>query len=296
MSLDGTPIVDLSEWDESRNILVYGDSGVGKTVWATSADGILILATEKGTIAAKRQGLSAKVWPCEKWEDVVAAYDWSYDQCEAGTMPFKLLSIDSITKMQEHLLRFILNDVVENNPSRDPDIPAIQDHQKWQNMFKRFVNAFCELPVDCVFTALEMRHEDDEGEDVVFPMIQGKGYGISNWVCGQMGAVGRMSVRKVEKEDQPTKTLRKITWEKEPPYFGKDRYNFSPGYKTINKTLAQVIEMIEASGNEKPPEKMKTATPTRKRRTATKTAAAASPSRRRTTRARTVSLDDEEEQ
>src|SRR6478609_9503521 len=145
---------------------------------------VLILALEEGTVSAKRwerthpRPKSAgiiKVWKCPTLEDFVKAYEW--------------VLIDSVTAAQSRILRAIMRDVVKNNKTRDPDIPAIQDHFKWQLMLKRMVTDWNELPVNVVWLARSMNKEDPEGEDIVVPLIEGKDYQISAWVCGEMHLV-----------------------------------------------------------------------------------------------------------
>lgn len=246
-------IVALDDFDESINGLIYGDSGVGKTVFGGSADGVLFVGTESGTISAKRQGSTADVWNVEEWTDVYANYQWLKG---GGAAEYKWVVMDSGTAMQHIALRHILDTAVAENSSRDPDIPAIQDHQKWQNMFKRFVKSYCDLPVNVLFTATTTRHEDEEGEDIVLPDFAGKGYGISQWVCAQMHFVGYMKVMRRGKGDEK-ELWRRIQFQTIPPYFGKDRYACLGTYNDKgvavkpyldNVTLQQVTDLIASSG------------------------------------------------
>jgi len=56
-------IIDIQEEDEYVNILIYGDSGIGKTVFCGSDEGVLFVAPEdNGTLSAKRFGSTAKKW------------------------------------------------------------------------------------------------------------------------------------------------------------------------------------------------------------------------------------------
>lgn len=244
-------IIKLEDTDESINMLVYGPSGVGKTVFGGSADRVLFLAAESGTVSAKRQKSKAHVWPINTWEDIEEAYSWLYDNIE--DIEYDWVVIDSVTQMQQMALRSILNNAVAENANRDPDIPAIQDHQKWQNMFKRFVLAFCDLDINVLFTALVRNEEDEEGEQFVTPDIQGKGYQMSQAICGMMSAYGFMQVKrkKVKGADGESKIkrVRRITWQDTGVIRGKDRYDVLAPY-TDDKTLQQITEMIYASDEE----------------------------------------------
>jgi phage nucleotide-binding protein len=246
-------IRDLADFEESLNILIYGDSGVGKTVLAGTAPDALFLSTEKGTVSAKRQGSKAKVWRIKEWSDLEEAFVYLRDE-EHG---FKWVILDSVTKMQQQLIRDTLDKRVEKRGDSDPDIPEIADHQKFQNKFKRFITAFIELPVNVVFTATAMRKEDEEGEDLVLPNIDGKGYAIANYACAEMDIVAYYAVR----VDKTTKrTVRRLLCQSTPPYFAKDRYD-ALGKVVDDPTMPKIIEMIEGSGAEEKTGAAKTAKP-----------------------------------
>lgn len=236
-------ITVLDDFDESVNMLVYGDSGVGKTVLAGTSPNALFLATEHGVISAKRQGSKAKVWKCDSWDDIEAAYRWLLSNPDHG---FDWVVIDSLTEFQQHLLRWILDRAVKENASRDPDIPAIQDHQKWQNMYKRFVRQFNDLPVNMLYTATSFRKSDEEGDDLILPDILGKDYGMSQWTCASMHVVGYLARRKVKsKGSAEAVEVRRLLCEKTGPYFAKDRYDVlvpyvdSPNMPAIANRIGQ---------------------------------------------------------
>jgi hypothetical protein len=231
-------IVDLEEYTESVNMLVYGDSGSGKTVLAGTAPRALFLATEKGVIAAKRQGSTAKLHLCQSWQDIENAYVFLRDNPD----DFDWVIIDSLTEFQQHLLRMILDRNVEENPNRDPDIPAIQDHQKWQNMYKRYVRQFNDLPVNMLYTATAFRKSDEEGEDLILPDILGKDYGMSQWTCAAMHVVGYLSKRKVKRGEEKIE-VRRLLCERTGPYFGKDRYDVLVPY-VQEPTMPEIIRRI----------------------------------------------------
>lgn len=250
-------ITDLDDFTESVNALVYGDSGSGKTVLAGTSNG-LILATEKGVISAKRQGSTAKVWICEKWEDVEEAYKWIKDNPDHG---FSWVCIDSLTEFQQHMLRWILDRAIAENPTRDPDIPAIQDHQKWQNMYKRYVRMFNALPVNMLYTATAFRKSDEEGEDLILPDILGKDYGMSQWTCASMHIVGYLSEVKLKDGAE----VRRLRTRRRGPYFGKDRYDVLVPY-IDSPTMPEITARIDNTPPKnlaKPAKSVAKAAPTR---------------------------------
>lgn len=233
-------VEDLSDFNESLNILVYGDSGVGKTPFAGVAPKGCFISTEKGTISAKRFGSTAKLIRATTWELLEGALDY----IDANPDEFEWIILDSLTKMQVLLMRHILQQQNAENASRDLDIPALQDHQKWQNMFKRFVDRIIDMPVNTIFIATAMHREDAEGEDLVLPHIEGKDYAIAQYVCAQMDAVYCL---KVKSDRETGKPYWRLLTQTRPPYFAKDRYNAFDKPVVDYPVMTDVIKAIQDS-------------------------------------------------
>lgn len=218
---------ELSDFNESYNWCIYGDSGVGKTVFASFAPNGWILSTEKGVMSAKRVGSRAKLLRAPTWDHVEASIGWA----DKNLTDKDVLIVDSVTKMQELLIRWWLGIQHEENEARDLDIPQIQDYQKWQRMFLRFVNHIIDAQYNSIFVATAMRKEDEEGDDLVLPNIVGKDYAIAQNFCADMDIVSCLRVKKRSNIDDPRESI--ITNDTWPPYFGKDRYNVLPRWETI---------------------------------------------------------------
>jgi hypothetical protein len=248
-------IISLEDFTESINMLVYGDSGVGKTVLGGTATKALFLAIESGTISAKRQGSNAKLWPIKQWQDLQEAYDW----LEENPDEFDWIIIDSITQMQKMCMRGILDTAVAENKSRDPDIPALPDWQKYYHRFERFVLAFNDLPINTLYLATTMKHTDEEsGEAIVLPNIAGPSYAPmreSQSVCAQMGIVAYLKVTTDSKSDDDAPVSRKMLFQTLPPTFAKDRYDVFPRWAVVTKsgkqltTMDAITKRVEGSGS-----------------------------------------------
>jgi hypothetical protein len=268
-------IIDLQDEDEFVNLLIYGDSGIGKTVFCGSDDDVLFIAPEdNGTLSAKRFGSTAKKWKIEKWDDIREAYEWLADQ---EPIPFNWIILDSITEMQDMCMRSILNEAVEINPGRDPDVPQLQDWIPYQNKFMRFIKLFEALPVNVIFTALQMEEEDEDGEKVVLPMLQGKGTQYSKKVSSTVTSFGRMSVRRKRDgldEDQNPKYIetRVIQWGATKSVMAKDRTRCLEPRTVIGvgklNSLKDVRELLEAGPKQPAPTRVPDKAKTR--RTTTK--------------------------
>lgn len=225
MSLPNS-IISLQDEDEYVNILIYADSGVGKTVFCGSDDDVLFIAPEdNGTLSAKRFGSSAKKWKINKWSDIVEAYEWLYS---LDTIPFNWVVLDSLTEMQEMCMRQILDEAYEMNPGRDPDVPQLQDWQPYFERFRRLVKGFNALPVNVIYTALQKEEENEDGDKVAIPMIQGKGTQFAKQVASWMTSFGHMRVqRKKIGNDEDGSPLydeyRIIQWKSSKNVMAKDR-------------------------------------------------------------------------
>ena len=218
---------ELADFNESFNWCIYGDSGVGKTVFASFAPRGYIMSTEKGVISAKRVGATPKLLRAPTWDHVEESINWA----DKNLTDKDVLIVDSVTKMQELVIRWWLGILHQDNEARDLDIPQIQDHQKWQRMFMRFVNHIIDAPYNSIFVATAMRKEDEEGDDLVLPNIVGKDYAIAQNFCADMDIVSCLRVKKRSDIDAPRESiLTNDTW---PPYFGKDRFNVLPRWETI---------------------------------------------------------------
>lgn len=243
-------IVEMEEEDESINLLIFGESGAGKTPFAGSARNGLLIASEKGVISAKRRGSTMQVAKVKNWADIIKTKRWLASLKKEDLGEDFWVSLDSGTMAQTLLLRKILREEHKKNPSgRDLDIPQIQDHQKWQNEFKRTIQEFVDLPFNLCVTALPMTisSETDEGdfEENILPQFLGQQGAIAWAIAGMFGAGGRCQLIK----DRDTKEVKqRIHFTKRGNYWGRDRYNAMGNY-TDNATLDDIFKLVQKSAN-----------------------------------------------
>jgi hypothetical protein len=236
-------VEDLWKHDESKNIGIYGPSGHGKTTMVAGAPNATFLSTEKGVIAARRTGSSAKVIRATDWPTCVAAVNYAEEKMGRD----EWFIVDSGSKMQKLYLRWMMGRIHALNPARDLDIPAIQDHQKWQNGFTRWVDKIIDGPYNSIFVFNYMIREDDDGDDMYMPALVGKGYEISSYVTSQLDAIGYMAVSKIASTEE--ETIRRVLWQPYPPYIAKDRYRALGKWQDIHEgefgVMGEFIEMID---------------------------------------------------
>jgi hypothetical protein len=247
--------VDLSEFQETMNLMVHAWPGQGKTVWATGAPNCVLASAEPGAVSAKlfgRKGVG--LVRIREWQDAVNLRR----EIEAGNFEHRdWMVIDTISSLQVKNQNSVLDKAVAENSKRDPDIPAIQDYQKQQNSLKRWVEFMVDAPINTIWLAHTLRIEDQDGGAMFIPTILGgadKGYPIANYVMGLMNAVGYMEMRgkTVEVEGKKKHTMvRRILWQpyhdedKDVRYVAKDHFG-ALGRFTDDLDFAGHLGLIEA--------------------------------------------------
>ena len=147
-------------------------------------------------------------------------------------------------------MRHILEEGVRINPSRDPDVPQLQDWIPYFEKVRRMVKAFTNLPVNVIFTALQQDEEDEDGNKVVLPMMQGKGTQYAKQVSSWMTSFGQMKLAKRKAGTNQDGTdkweeVRVIQWANSKTVMAKDR-TLSLEPRTVNLSLKEIRELLEA--------------------------------------------------
>lgn len=229
----------------SVNMLVYGKSGVGKTVFGAGRGGAeLTISCEKDRgVSARRQGGKGKIVFCADYETFLAAVQ-KWEDGGYGNPIWTLF--DSLTSIQTKLIDWILEREFGKQPeSRKRDVLQIQDHLEYQNATRRLIGQLCDTPRNALFVAQDMNVETDGGDESVLPFLDGKKGGVANYVCGMMTCVGYMKVmRRKGSED----IVRRTFWQPNPPYFAKD-WTDALGEHTDDLTLAQIWRKIQGSSD-----------------------------------------------
>jgi hypothetical protein len=265
-STTGLPeaIISLEAYDESINMMIVAESGWGKTVMAGTADQrktdgprALFLATETGTISAARAGSTANMWPIKQWSDLVEAY--AYLTQGDGMEKFQWVLLDSVTEMQKLSMDDSLRRAVDSSKgTRDPDVPQIQDHLKVQQQTLNMLRRFNELPINCLYTALPLRLDDEEGNPYFLPALDGKQGGIAQQAMGYMHVVGhgvKRNIKVTVDGAEKTKMVRRVYFQSNGPYKAKDRYGVL-GRFLDDPTIPRIEELIN---KDKPKDAMRIA-------------------------------------
>jgi hypothetical protein len=161
-TLGGLRVAPASEAIEYINLLVYGDSGVGKTLLAGTAwdvpemRPVLVIDVEGGTFTLRERYPMVDVVRVDSWKDMQTVYDALYN----GEGDYKTVVLDSLSEIQKFSMGQIMTEVRKTDPSRDIEVPGIREWGKnlWQ--VRAVVRGFRDLPMNALFTALADHDRD----------------------------------------------------------------------------------------------------------------------------------------
>jgi hypothetical protein len=190
--------------EESKNILVYGDSNAGKTVLAgTLPEKTFWAVCEPGFKSAQRwrkaQGLpphrgarkisnTAEAWALVEWLE----YKERFRQIE-------WLVIDGASTMQDRFRLAYTQEAFDLKGNRaHRNLPDKPDYFNTQNMLKSWFPRFIDMGVNLLVTAHAYRTDlTENGELLVFPGFQGRVNEVSNAIAGLMDVTAYMEARRL---------------------------------------------------------------------------------------------------
>jgi hypothetical protein len=155
---------------EGIKVVVYGESGIGKTVLCSTSPYPLIISAEKGLLS-----LAGKAIPyieIRNINDVGDAYNFITKSAESSN--YKTICIDSISELTETCLTDIKKQLITDSESGKID--ARQAYGKVAESIGAMIRRFRDLKHhDVIFTAKMRRVEDEDTGIVKFePYLPGK--------------------------------------------------------------------------------------------------------------------------
>lgn len=243
-SLAGLRIAPVSQRPKTINFLVYGESGIGKTILGGSADAVpqmrpvLIVDVEGGAFSLLDRYPDVEVVRVETWNELQELYY----ALHAGDHPYKTVVLDSLTEIQKFSMNQIMVEVVAKEPGRDPDIPSLREWGKNIEQIRRLVRAFRDLPVNTIFTALLREEKDNKtGTVTLKPMLSGK---LASEVAAFLDIVTYLYVVSQQKGDEMHRERVLLTGATE-KVTAKDRSNRLP-LTILNPTMQEIYDYAVA--------------------------------------------------
>jgi len=189
-------IVPLDETAHFVKALIYGDSGVGKTVLAGTSPKPLIIDVEGGTLSLRQFGIKADVVRVKDFSAMREIRDELQKTENQGR--WETVIIDSLTELQRRSMEAVMKLTVAQNSKRDPDVPGIGEYGKNGEVIRKVIRQFRDLPMHVIFVCLQLDMTDsDTGLPIARPMLQGK---LASEVPQYMDMVGHLTVRQSVEE------------------------------------------------------------------------------------------------
>jgi len=227
------------------NMMIYGNSGVGKTRLCGSAveveelAPVLFVDIEGGLLTLEScypQVEYVRVMTWQKLQDV-------YNELYRNPGRYKTIVLDSLTEIQKFSMDGIMKEVVQKDSDRDPDVPSIREWGNNGEQTRKFVRGFRDLPCNTIFTALAVHDKDSRtGMIMTTPSLSGK---LKQEVAGFLDIVAYYYMKKVGDKMQ-----RLLLTQATEQQVAKDRSDRLPPV-VEEPTMLQLYQLI--TGNEATP-------------------------------------------
>lgn len=182
-------MANLSDLKTSENIklLLFGDSGAGKTCFATGWPGpvhVLDFDNKVSSAAAYWAGTPQIEQITYENYGTVDNRGTSAERCNAALGEMKrsgkyprTLVLDSLTTFSDEVMRYLmrLNPGIKRFETKGSQVPAQQDYQVARLYFKQTLTELINLPCNIVVLAhIQMDKDETTGEIHRTPMLAGK--------------------------------------------------------------------------------------------------------------------------
>ena len=202
LKIAGLPISKVSQNTPRVNMLIYGESGIGKTRLAGSADAVpdmrrtLFIDVEGGTLTLRDLYPDIESVRVRSWAEMQSVYEALFD----GKHDFTTVIIDSLTEIQKMSMDGIMRKLVEEYDDRSAEVPGLREWNINLEQTRKFVRAFRDLPMNTIFTALVKTDKDQRTGTVKRkPSLSGK---LADEVSGFLDIVVYLYAKEIDGENK----------------------------------------------------------------------------------------------
>jgi hypothetical protein len=221
-------IEKISGFDPGRfTFLIYGESGVGKTRFASTFPDPIFVDADNGMASVTRE--VARI-PVASWDDIRQAFALIKKEVEAGR--FKTVVIDTLNEVQAIALRSI----IQQYPGISRPYGSLASESDYGKMlfdFEAFLRAVQQLPCISVFIAQSAPKQ--YATDVVLPGLIGKN--TARNVARMVDIIGYMY-----REDEEVTIGFNLN-----DYVSKDRSGKLPS-KIVRPTWDAIAKYLDSNG------------------------------------------------
>jgi len=229
--------------DKGWKILVYGDSGSGKTYFAGTFPDPLFLDLEDGMRSLLQLKRNIKRYPKDPSQQIteigqVRTFLNLVRSIKPAEAPFKTIVVDSLNELQ---ILVIEQSIKQNNVNRIyDDQPTQGDYGKLARDMQTLVRMFIKLPYNVVFIA--GCKEREFPEDKLLPLFMGKKTGPD--VRRIIEQIGYCYTKQATK-DSPVEHL--IAFGDTPAFIAKDRTGkLGKPVRNTYESMMQVVNQGKA--------------------------------------------------
>ncbi len=244
-TLGGLKVVPVQRRQNYLNILVYGDSGVGKTTLAGSCDEVpdlrpvLIIDFEGGTESLVRTYPDVDQIRVANWVEMQQVYD----ALLRGKHDYQTVILDSLTEIQKFNMYNIMQELVADKPEREEDVPSMREWGRNLEQMRKFVRAFRDLPMNTVFTALKKEDKNEKtGMVTTLPSLSGK---LAGEVAAFLDIVVYYYMKTVTEDDKKVDKRILLTAKTE-TIIAKDRTGTLPQV-LVEPTMKDLFDLIHGN-------------------------------------------------
>lgn len=183
------PLADLHS-DGRMKLLLYGDSGAGKTSFIAGMPGPVRIDDFDGKVVSAAEFLR-KTNPEQlkqvSYEDYtvpgtrLAADLYNHNMgalAKTKPFPYGTVGLDSLTTFSDESMKYLIRanpGVIKRMTTQGVQMPVLQDYQMVRIWFKQVITALLALPCNVVVTAhIQIEKDEHTGQILRTPMLAGK--------------------------------------------------------------------------------------------------------------------------
>lgn len=213
-------------------MLIYGASGIGKTVFGSTAPKPLFLAVEEGLLSlSDKKAQYVKIKSLQDMRDILAALKANKLMGPDGKpLEYETIVIDSLTEVQQVVIQNVTG-------GRQP---SMNEWGQFADKMAEILKGFCALDKHIVFTCLESEKaaEDDDGKEYTRfqPELFGK---LAEKAQAMMDFVGRFYMKTAVVNERPTQ-VRTLTFTITAKWKAKDRSGKMPQF--VEPDFSKIVQ------------------------------------------------------
>lgn len=194
---------------DALKMVVYGNSGVGKTTFAATAPKALILSAEAGLLSIADKDVD--VISINSWKDLQEAFEY----LKNGKHEYQTVVLDSLTELQKKHQDYLLQSSGHERLSMQSWGDNIQ-------AMRKTCRAFRDLPMNVILISLVSSESGEDGSGGGKSLAL-NGKSLPNEVMGFMDLVGYMVAAESKDDGGEVKTKRAIRFQPTETIMAKDR-------------------------------------------------------------------------